>query len=88
VAGLGYAQALGRAAALAALRDGDPCFRCGRPMYRALARWLDWDHVNPRVFGGGGPMALSHRHCNRSHGAQLGNALRGQRRRARRPLTR
>lgn len=75
----------------AALRDGDPCCRCGRPMYRwQLAvdrndiRGIDADHRRKaRALGGGLPDALAHRRCNRQAGARLGNRLRGL---ARRPL--
>ena len=59
------------------LRDGTPCWRCGFPMYR----WqkLDRDHVTPRALGGtDGPAVLAHARCNRSAGARLGNAMRGQ----------
>lgn len=75
-----------RAQLLAAMRDGDPCARCNRPMYRDQA--LHADHVStPRVLAPGTqPDALSHKHCNLSHGAKLGNRMRGQRRAAaRRP---
>ena len=60
---------------LAAFRDGDRCWRCGRPMYG----WqqLDLDHVTDRVFGGaGGPTRLAHRSCNRRAGAALSTPVR------------
>ena len=74
----------------AELVDGDPCCRCGGPMYRWQLdvgrndmRGLDADHhAQARVLGGDLPDALCHRRCNRSAGATLGNQLRG---RARRP---
>lgn len=74
------------------LQDGDPCCRCGDPMYR----WqLDLDrndingidadhHEQARILGGQLPDALAHRRCNRAAGARLGNQLRGQK--TRRPL--
>lgn len=62
------------------MRDGDPCCRCGRPMYRGQA--LDGDHhQTPLAFGGVLPDALAHASCNRRAGAILGNRLRGARRR-------
>jgi 5-methylcytosine-specific restriction endonuclease McrA len=73
---LGAAHQKDRHRLLAALRDGDPCPRCGQPMYR----WqlLDRDHVIDRALGGGdGPAVLSHQHCNRSAGARMGNKMRG-----------
>ena len=74
--GLGHAHEQRRRELLAAHRDGDPCPRCGEPTYS----WqdLDADHVDtPRALGGGLPDALSHGTCNRRHGAQLQQALRG-----------
>lgn len=60
----------------AALREGEPCWRCGEPMYS----WqkLERDHVLDRSLGGAqGPAVLAHASCNRSAGATLGNQLRG-----------
>lgn len=77
------------------LRDGDPCCRCGGPMYRWQLdldrhdiRGIDADHHGQaRVLGGAVPDALAHRRCNRRAGAVLGNRLRGRRPRpARRSL--
>lgn len=60
----------------AALRDGEPCWRCGEPMYSWQA--LERDHVIDRVHGGAnGPAVLAHASCNRSAGATMGNQLRG-----------
>jgi len=56
----------------AQLRDGQPCWRCGLPMYR----WqeLDRDHITDRARGGAqGPAVLAHASCNRKAGAQAGN---------------
>ena len=79
--GLGWAHVRGRRAALAVLRDGDPCARCEaagiyHPMYRWQARWLDLDDFPGRMFGGPQVKRLSHRKCNRSAGARAGNLLR------------
>ena len=77
--GLGWPHQKARKAALARLRDGDPCPRCGQPMYRAQR--LDLDHVIPRVLGGGqGPKVLSHAACNRSHGARITTRIRAAKR--------
>lgn len=73
------AHAQARRALLAKLRDGDPCCRCHKPMYRKQAELLDADHYrHPTALRPGGtPDALAHRHCNRSHGARLKLALHG-----------
>jgi hypothetical protein len=55
-------------------RDGDPCWRCGQPMYK----WqdLDRDHIVDRALGGAnGPAVLAHASCNRSAGARLSNHI-------------
>lgn len=77
--GLGYPHEQARRALLADLRDGDPCARCGQPMYRAQADQLDADHVStPRALDPTAlPDALSHARCNRRHGSRLKAALRG-----------
>lgn len=65
----------------AAMHDGDPCARCGLPMYRAELASIHADHVDEHhVDGGELPDALSHARCNTSHGARLGNARRAGRR--------
>lgn len=75
--GLGADHAADKRRLLAALRDGDPCWRCGQPMY--LWQNLDRGHIISRALGGaGGPAALEHASCNRSAGARLGNVLRQQ----------
>lgn len=54
--------------------DGQPCAKCGGPMYK----WqpIELDHLIPRRLGGGdGPVALAHRYCNRRAGAILRNRL-------------
>lgn len=64
-----------RRLALAAFKDGSPCWRCQRPM--RVGQRLDLDHIRPVVLGGtGGPTALVHARCNRAAGARLGNHLR------------
>ena len=74
--GLGHPHQRDRRRQLAGLRDGQPCPRCGHPMYRW--QYLDLDHVIPRALGGtGGPAVLTHRYCNRSVGAKMGNRMRG-----------
>lgn len=73
--GVGAAHAADRKRLLAQHRDGDPCWRCGQPMYKTQA--LDRDHVVDRALGGTtGPAVLAHASCNRSAGARLGNQLR------------
>ena len=95
--GLGSDHQAARKAALAALRDGDPCARCElagiyHAMTRNLVTWvngvpssrfLDLDDFPGRAFGGPQVKRLSFRRCNRSAGARLGNSMR----RARRPRT-
>ena len=92
-AGLGYEHQQQRKAALQALRSGiDVCPRCRRPLY--IWQRLDLDDFPSRViarrFGVQPLKLLSHRSCNRSAGATLGNALnRGKtRKRARRTVRR
>src|SRR5512142_1369094 len=63
--------------------DGQPCAKCGQPMHK----WqpIELDHLIPRAYGGaGGPVALTHRRCNRRAGAIIGN--RSPKRRARRAI--
>ena len=79
--GLGAEHQAARRRALAHLtaNPGQPCLRCGQPM--TINMPLDYDHQLPRALGGAsGPRALAHRHCNRSHGARLGNKLRASQR--------
>lgn len=81
--GYGHAHRKATAQLKAAMRDGEPCARCHRPMYRAQLHQIHGDHYGtPRALGGDLPDRLSHAHCNLSHGATLGNRLRGARRRA------
>jgi len=56
--------------------EGAPCPFCGRPML--AGQLLDADHPTARAVGGGGGLRWSHRFCNRSAGARLGNLLRGR----------
>jgi hypothetical protein len=73
--GLGADHQADRKRLLALHRDGDPCWRCGQPMYKTQA--LDRDHMVDRALGGTmGPAVLAHASCNRSAGARLGNQLR------------
>lgn len=79
--GLGWPHQQRRKRAIAALQDGTPCRYCGKPMYRELARFLDLDHVIPRMAGGAdGPCELVHRSCNRRAGAIAGNRMRARKR--------
>lgn len=85
-AGLGYAHQQERARLLAEFRDGDLCWRCGRPM----RSWqeLHCDDVVARALGGrwlAGNKRLAHALCNVRAGSLLGNALR---RNTARPRTR
>lgn len=80
----------------AELVDGDPCCRCGGPMYRAQLDvdrndidGIDADHFErARALGGALPDALAHRRCNRRAGAVLGNQMRGATGRRARPRLR
>jgi len=72
--GYGYQHRKARTAALKALRDGDPCSRCGGPMFHG--QQLDLDHTDDRS----GYLGLAHAGpCNRSAGARKGNQQRGTR---------
>jgi hypothetical protein len=73
--GLGFPHQRDRKRQLAGLRDGQPCPRCGRPMYRW--QYLDLDDFPGRMFGGPQVKLLSHRYCNRAAGARMGNRIRG-----------
>ena len=88
--GYGHAHEQRRRELLAKLRDGDPCCRCRKPMYRAKAAELDADHYRrPRALDPDAlPDALAHRSCNRRAGARLGLALRGIQSRGRRAAPR
>lgn len=61
-----------RALALDHLVDGQPCARCGQPMYRAEAAHLDLDHTDDRSTYRG----LAHRSCNRRAGQAKAQAQR------------
>lgn len=72
--GLGGDHVADKKRLLALHHDGDPCWRCGQPMYKWQA--LDRDHVVDRALGGTmGPAVLAHASCNRGAGAKLGNQL-------------
>lgn len=54
------------------MHDGDPCARCGGPMYRADLARIHADHITVHAVDGGElPDALSHGSCNEAHGARL-----------------
>ncbi len=61
---------------LAAFTDGQPCPRCGQPMYRRQD--LDLGHVVARAIGGtlSDGTRLEHRRCNRQAGGRLLGQLR------------
>lgn len=92
--GYGWAHQREAARLKAAMQDGDPCCRCGQPMYRWQLeverndmQGIDADHhQQARAHGGQLPDALAHRRCNRSAGATLGNGMRGEAKPARAPL--
>jgi hypothetical protein len=65
---------------LDAMADGDPCCRCGRPMYHG--QLLHLDHAE-----GGGYLGLAHASCNLSAGGRKGLTRRWARRRGFQPLT-
>lgn len=72
--GLGSDHQADKRRLLALHRDGDPCWRCGQPMYKSQP--LDRDHVVDRALGGTlGPAVLAHAACNRGAGATLGNQM-------------
>ena len=50
-------------------RPGQPCARCGLPMY--VAQLLDLDHTDDRT----GYLGLSHRACNRRDGQRKTTAI-------------
>lgn len=56
---------------LARWRPGDPCPRCGQPMWRIED--IDMGHVVPRAIGGTfrDGVRLEHRSCNRRQGQQM-----------------
>ncbi|MFI0482222.1 hypothetical protein [Actinomadura sp. 9N215] len=72
--GYGWRHQQARRAALARLSadPGQPCSRCGAPMFPG--QLLDLDHSEDRA----GYLGLAHRRCNRSAGAVKGNARRGR----------
>jgi hypothetical protein len=72
--GLGWIHQQARKRALAAMPEGQPCARCGRPMYHA--QQLDLDHFPGRMFGGTQEMRLSHARCNRRAGGRIGGRIR------------
>lgn len=77
--GYGWQHQQARAKAITRMYDGQPCTRCGQPMYRDEARLLDLDHTDDRTTYRG----LAHRSCNR----RAGQAAAQQSMRARRTTT-
>lgn len=76
--GYGAGHKRARRDALDELRrnDGQPCARCGRPMWHADAAHLDLDHDDQRT----GYRGLAHRSCNRRAGQAVSAAGRRARR--------
>ena len=60
-----------RKRALDRLHDGDPCARCGKPMFRGQLLDLDHHDDDPSIYRG-----LAHQRCNRRAGAIKGNRKR------------
>jgi hypothetical protein len=81
--GYGPAHRAERKRRLARWRPGDPCARCGQPMWQ-LQRWsggrlieaIHLGHTADRT----GWTGLEHDHCNESEAATRGNRRRRQRR--------
>lgn len=72
--GLGAPHVADKKRLMALHRDGDPCWRCGKPMYKSQG--LHRGHIIDRALGGAdGPAVLEHPWCNLSAGARLGNRL-------------
>ncbi|VFA94761.1 Uncharacterised protein [Nocardia farcinica] len=65
--GLGWRHQQQRKRLLAQLRDGEPCWWCGLPMYRVQA--LAADHSKARAHGGQHADRLLHDKCNKARGA-------------------
>ncbi len=59
---------------LARWRPGQPCARCGHPMWNPAS--IDLGHTPDRT----GYAGLEHARCNRADGARRGNKRRGLRR--------
>lgn len=68
--GYGSTHQRTRNALLSQWKPGDPCTRCGLPMWDKSQIDLGHDHVN------GGYAGLEHSNCNRSEGAARGNKSR------------
>ncbi|MGZ4560252.1 MAG: hypothetical protein ACXVXJ_04655 [Mycobacteriaceae bacterium] len=69
--GYGTAHVQARKAALARLRDGDPCVRCGGPMYHGQVLHLDHDdHDRTKYLG------LAHARCNTAAGGRASGRAR------------
>lgn len=70
--GYGPAHQAERARRLRLWKPGDPCARCGQPMYGPVSRIdLGHDHANVN----GGYLGLEHAACNRADGAARGNRM-------------
>jgi hypothetical protein len=79
--GYGHAHRTERERRLAMWRPGDPCARCGQPMWH-LQRWskgrliaaIHLGHTADRT----GYTGLEHDQCNESEAATRGNRMRGR----------
>ena len=69
--GYGYAHQKLRAALLAQWQPGDPCTRCGGPMW-GPPRLIHLGHTDDKLSYRG----LEHEHCSTSDGATRGNRMR------------
>lgn len=67
VRGYGQSHQIRRKYLIDHMTDGQPCGRCGLPMYRADAGNLDADHSDPRALNPNSVAdRLLHRGCNRN----------------------
>jgi hypothetical protein len=69
--GYGYQHTKIRRAFLAVWIPGDPCIRCGLPMWGPASK-INLGHNDDRS----AYLGLEHESCNKSDGAKRGNALR------------
>lgn len=72
--GYGWAHQQARAKAIRNMHDGDPCSRCGGPMYRSEAKSLQLDHTDDRAAYRG----LAHALCNLQAGQAKAMASRAK----------
>lgn len=70
--GYGWSHQQARLDAIKHMPDGQPCTRCGLPMWKAGAKLLDLDHSDDRA----GYRGMAHRACNRRAGQAAGTRAR------------